>query len=149
MRRVLVVAAAALLTATVAVGAVAGASSPSKPMIPAIGIYTAELNPLMDYREAGSGGSVLSIFVETGSSSNACLATLNEVMQLAPGAVVGGLYCASRSPEIGGVKLHGVGLHVFFSSDVGEGAHLQINVYQEGAKFYRAPVPCEQVNCGG
>ena len=122
---------------------------PKAPPLASIGIYTADLDPNLDYREAGSGGSVLSIFVETGSSSNACLATLNEIMQLAPGAVVGGLFCASRSPTIDGVIRHGVGLHVFFSSDVGTGAHLQINVYQEGAKFYRAPVPCEQVNCGG
>src|ERR1700686_3378077 len=97
MRRVLVVAAAALLTATLAVGAVAGASNLPKPMIPAIGIYTAELNPITDYRE-GIEGSVLSVFVETGSSNTACLATFNEQWwEVEPVARIGPLYCAARS----------------------------------------------------
>jgi hypothetical protein len=157
MRRVLVVAAAALLTATLAVGAVAGASSPSKPMIPAIGIYTAELNPLTDYRENRLGdNSVLSIFVETGSSNTACLATFNEQWwEVEPLANVGPLYCAARSPEIDGVVLHGVYLHVFYDGNVGAPKaadnpnylHLLMDVYQEGARYYKPPVFCGP-NCG-
>ena len=154
MRRFLVVAAAALLTATLAVGAVAGASNLTKPILPAIGIYTADLNPNTDYREPG-GGSVLSVFVETGSSSNACLATLSEMWwQAEPLAPIRSLYCAARNPTIDGVVRHGVFLHVFFDGDVGAPApdntnylRLLINVYQEGAKYYKPPVYCGP-NCG-
>jgi hypothetical protein len=126
---------------------------PKAPPLASIGIYTAVIDPTLDYREAGSGGKVLSIFVETGSTNTACLATLNEVWRdagiVGPFVSVQQLWCSSRSPTIDGVVLHGVMLHVFFDADVGEGLNLQINVYQEGAKYYRAPVPCDQINCGG
>lgn len=130
---------------------------PKAPPLASIGIYTAVLDPFTDYREAESGGgaTVLSVFVETGSGNTACLATLNEMWyEVEPGAHVTNLFCASRNPTINGVVLHGVYLHVFFDRDVGGPApanlnylHLQINVYQEGAKYYRAPVYCGP-NCG-
>jgi hypothetical protein len=155
MRRVLVVAAAALLTATLAVGTVAGAGNLWKaPPFSAIGINTVWLDPNVDYREVGPDQiitpNVLMIFVETGSSSNKCLATLNEMWWNGdPQGHVTGLFCAVRHPTIDGVVRNGVGLHVFFSDPVGDNLNLLINAYQEGAKYYREPVPCLQNNCGG
>lgn len=154
MRRFLVGAAAALITATLAVGTVAGAGQLWKaPPFSSIGIYTAVLDPNKDYREEGSALGALSIFVETGSSSNACLATLNEAWHdsgWAPGYPnPQTLYCASRSPLIDGVVRHGVGVTIVFTDVVREDLNLQVNVYQEGAKYYNAPVPCEQQWCGG
>ena len=131
---------------------------PKAPPLASIGVYTAVLDPTLDYREAQSGGAatVLSVFVETGSTNTACLATLNEMWYQAGGgpANVERLFCASRNPTIGGVVRHGAYLHVFLDGDVGAPApgnpnylNLQINVYQEGAQYYRAPVYCG-VNCG-
>ena len=127
---------------------------PKAPPLASIGIAHLELDPNTDYRE-GIEGSVLSVFVETGSSSNACLATLSEMWWVVePVANIGPLYCAARNPTIGGVVRHGVFLHVFFDGDVGAPApgnpnylRLLINVYQEGAKYYKPPVYCGP-DCG-
>ena len=149
MRRFLVVAAAALIMASLAVGTVAGAGQLQKaPPLSAIGIAHLELDPDVDYRQ---GDTVLMIFVETGSSADGCLATLSEAWaDPAPGgASPARFFCASRSPTIDGVVRHGVGLTIFFKGDVGEDFNLVFNVYQEGAKYYKAPVPCEVEWCGG
>ncbi len=123
---------------------------PKAPPLASIGIKHMELDADADYREVGTEGTMLMIFVETGSSSEACLATLSEMWWDAGigRAAFHGLACAARNPTIDGVILHGVGLHVFFSGDVGDDLNLLFNVYQEGAKYYREPVPCPN-NCGG
>ena len=125
---------------------------PKAPPLASIGIKHVELDPDVDYREAGSGGTLLMIFVETGSSSDACLATLSEMWWDPDPPVrpdVGPFFCAERNPTIDGVIRHGVGLHLFFSGDVGTDLNVVFNVYQEGAKYYKAPVPCAEINCGG
>jgi hypothetical protein len=37
---------------------------------------------------------------------------------------------------------------IVFSGDVGEDLDLGFNVYRAGAKYYKAPVPCEVEWCG-
>jgi hypothetical protein len=54
-----------------------------------------------------------------------------------------------RTPTIDGVVRHGVGITIFFPGDPGDDVNLVFNVYQEGAKHYKAPVPCTQPSCGG
>ena len=118
------------------------------PPLSAIGIAHLELDPDVDYRQ---GGAALVIFVETGSSSDGCLATLSEAWS-DPGTTFGGspdrFFCGVRTPTIGGKVRHGVGLTIFFGGPVGENLNLVFNVYQEGAKYYKAPVPCEVEWCG-
>ena len=121
---------------------------PKAPPLASIGIAHLELDPDMDYRQ---GGRVLVAFVETGSSSDGCLATLSEMWW---DAGVGrgdpsGPFCGVRTPTIDGVVRHGVGLTIFFPGDPGDDVNLVFNVYQEGAKYYKAPVPCASPSCGG
>ena len=118
------------------------------PPLSAIGIAHLELDLDVDYRQ---GGRVLVAFVETGSSSDGCLATLSE-MWWDVGVGRGdpsGPFCGVRTPTIDGVVRHGVGLTIFFPGDPGDDVNLVFNVYQEGAKYYKAPVPCAQPSCGG
>jgi len=154
MRRFFVIAAAALIMASLAVGTVAGAGQLQKaPPLSAIGIAHLTLDPTADYRVGGADSSVLVIFVETGSTSDGCLATLSEAWT-DPGTTPGAspdrpVFCGVRTPTIDGVVRHGVGLTIFFNGPVGENFNLVFNVYQEGAKYYKAPVPCDVDWCGG
>jgi hypothetical protein len=130
---------------SVAPTAVQGGSPPPS----AIGIAHLTLDPKVDYRQ---GDTFLMIFVETGSSSDGCLATLSEMWwdDLAPGpGSPANFFCAVRTPKIDGKVRHGVGLTIFFNGPVGEDFNLVFNVYQEGAKYYKAPVPCAVAWCGG
>jgi hypothetical protein len=149
MRRFLVVAAAALIMASLAVGTVAGAGQLQKaPPLSAIGIAHLTLDPKVDYRQ---GDTFLMIFVETGSSSDGCLATLSEAWS-DPGPGGGSpanFFCGVRTPKIEGKVRHGVGLTIFFNGPVGEDFNLVFNVYQEGAEYYKDPVPCAVAWCGG
>jgi len=146
MRRVLVVAAAALVTATLAVGAVAGAGSPSKaPLIPAIGIKNFEMNADFAEPTAPDGRAALSLWAETGSNRQECLASLSEARtNVSPST----LYCASRTVQFADGTWHaGVYLHLFLVAAPDPGFAYWVNVYQEGAKFYRAPRKCDMTGC--
>jgi hypothetical protein len=145
MRRVLVVAAAALITATLAVGAVAGAGSPSKPMIPAIGIKNFEMNSNNVEFTAPDGTTVLSLWAETGSNKQECLASLSENRL---GVFPADIYCASRTVQLADGRSHaGVYLHLFLVAAPDPSFAYWINVYQEGAKFYGAPRKCDMPGC--
>ena len=82
---------------------------------------------------------VVRAFVPTGSKSTKCLATLNETTYVAIGTV---LFCGEREPAgLGGVP--GVLVSIFFPQPVPPaGLYLGVNLYQEGATSYGAPVLC-------
>lgn len=120
---------------TVAVLAAAGCASSSPPTI---GIQSVRATPEFRVLERPSE---VALFVETGSDSEHCLATLQESQTMAP---VRELFCAHRAPTFDGGTTHveGVWLHAFFDTDPGEKLDLWINVYQEGAESYGAPRYC-------
>jgi hypothetical protein len=141
MRRFVVVAAAGMIVASLLAGTVAGAGNLWKaPPFSSIGIQTIEVG---DGFRVPESPSVLSIFVETGSPSTKCLATLSE---LSAQSDVEMLFCAPRNPTFDGGAIEGVWLHVFFFADPGDEMFLAVNVYQEGAKFWGAPLFCSTEN---
>ncbi|TAL13025.1 MAG: hypothetical protein EPO00_01145 [Chloroflexota bacterium] len=81
------------------------------------------------------------LFVETGSTSQHCLATLQESQLQAP---VQELYCAHRTATFDGGSTHveGIWIHLFFSADPGDAMDLWVTAYQEGAKSYGTPTYC-------
>lgn len=109
---------------------------PSPPA--AIGIQSVHATP--EFRVPESPNEV-AMFVETGSTSEHCLATLQESQTFQP---VRELFCAHRSATFDGGATHveGIWLHVFFATDPGERLDLWISVYQEGAKAYGTPRFC-------
>jgi hypothetical protein len=149
MRRFLVVATAALLTVTLAVGTVAAVGNQWKaPPFAAIGIQslnaTGGWDETADFRNPLIPSEV-ALFVETGSLSQQCLATLNE---LRADSNVEMVFCAPRFPTFdGGVtRLAGLWIHVLFASDPGEDLSLWINAYQENAKSWGTPRYCGAEN---
>jgi hypothetical protein len=84
-----------------------------------------------DFRVPSSPSEV-SMFVETGSTSQQCLATLNE---LRADSNVEMLFCSPRTVTFdgGATLVAGLWFHVFFAADPGKDLSLWINAYQEGA----------------
>lgn len=88
--------------------------------------------------QPGTGNSVLSAFVLTGSANPNCLVSPGESNNAVAGIVV---FCGSRSPTIyGGVP--GVFIHVFFPGPVVDNLIFTATVHQNGAKRYGPAVPC-------
>jgi hypothetical protein len=81
------------------------------------------------------------VFVETGATSEHCLATLQESQLEAP---VQELYCAQRTPTFDGGATHadGIWIHLFFAGDPGDAMDLWVTAYQDGATSYGAPAYC-------
>jgi hypothetical protein len=104
----------------------------------AIGIQSVHATP--EFRVPDSPSEV-AMFMETGSVSEHCLATLHESQT---GMPVQELFCAPRTATFDGGATHveGIWLHVFYPADPGEKLDLWINVYQEGAKSYGTPTYC-------
>jgi hypothetical protein len=104
----------------------------------AIGIQSVHATP--EFRVPDSPSEV-ALFLETGSDSEHCLATLQESQTMSP---VQELFCAHRTASFDGGSTHveGIWLHVFYPADPGEKLDLWINVYQEGAKSYGTPRYC-------
>ena len=121
--------------AAVAVLVAAGCASSTAP---AIGIRS--VHATSEFRVPESPSEV-AVFVETGSDSDRCLATLNE---LQADSSVRMLFCAPRTATFDGGSTHvaGIWLHVFFAADPGEKLDLWVNVYQEGAKSFGTPRYC-------
>ena len=115
----------------VAAGCSSGAAS-------AIGIQSVHATPEFLVPESPSE---VALFVETGSSSEHCLATLQESQTQLP---VRELFCAHRTATFdgGSTYVEGLWLHVFYDTDPGELLDLWVNVYQEGAKSYGPPRYC-------
>lgn len=104
----------------------------------AIGIQSVHATP--EFRVPDSPSEV-AMFVETGSNSEHCLATLQESQTMQP---VRELFCAHRTATFDGgtTQLEGIWLHLFFATDPGERLDLWVSVYQEGAKAYGTPRFC-------
>ncbi len=119
---------ARLVAVAVLVAAGCGSSTAS-----AIGIQSVHATP--EFRVPQSPSEV-AIFVETGSDSDRCLATLNE---LQGDSTVRMLFCGPRTATFDGGSTHvvGVWLHVFFAADPGERLDLWVNVYQAGGEVLR------------
>jgi hypothetical protein len=105
---------------------------------PAIGVESVRATPEFRVPESPSEAA---LFVETGSDSQHCLATLHESQAMVP---VQELFCAPRTATFdgGSTYVEGIWLHVFFASDPGERLDLWVNVYQEGAQSYGTPRFC-------
>jgi len=103
-----------------------------------IGIQSVHATP--EFRVPESPSEV-ALFVETGSESEHCLATLQESQTMVP---VRELFCAHRTATFdgGSTSVEGVWLHAFLAADPGEMLDLWVNVYQEGVKSYGAPRYC-------
>ena len=151
MRRFIVVAAAALMVATLAVGTVAGAGKLWKaPPFSSIGIKNVYYIG-NDYALGGPGSTILRVWMETGSASEACLATMGEANH-APN--VDTIYCSSRKVDLGDSRDHwGVAVTLFLAGSLVDDpsytdhpllipAWYSLNVYQEGARFFGSPRLC-------
>ena len=89
--------------------------------------------------------ALLSVFVETGSASQKCLATLNEALN---GVSVNDLYCSSRHVTYqDGTQHDGLYLHLFLAAELQPGDGYWVNAYQEGARFYGTPIKCDLPGC--
>jgi hypothetical protein len=89
--------------------------------------------------EPGSGGTVLAVWMETGSTSTGCLATLNEAVAGGPDQLPGGpitMYCAARDMRVSGAIRHGLFLHLFLGGPMVGDGHYDVNVYQQDAAGY-------------
>lgn len=124
---------AGLVAVVVMLAAGCGSSTPS-----AIGIQSVHATPEFRVPERPSE---VSLFMETGSASEHCLATLSESQTMMP---VRELFCAHRTATFDGGSTHvdGLWLHVFYATDPGDLLDLWVNVYQEGAKSYELPRYC-------
>lgn len=122
-----------LVVVAVLVAVGCGSRTPS-----AIGIQSVRATP--EFRVPESPSEV-ALFVETGSQSEHCLATLQESQTQLP---VRELFCAHRTATFdgGSTYVEGLWLHAFLAADPGEMLDLWVNVYQEGAKSYGTPRYC-------
>jgi hypothetical protein len=147
MRRSIALAAVlALLGSLALVTAAVGGGFWKAPPFSAIGIMTLD-GIDASFVDANTDDTVLSIFVDTGSTSRACLATLTEESNEAedmPG--VAALFCAQRTPVIDGTEHPGLLLHLFLEGPMGTGMFV-INAYQEGVTSFAAPVHCDMEGC--
>jgi hypothetical protein len=147
MRRTFALGAVLALVGSVAMVATAGAGGFWKaPPFSSIGIMTLD-NIDSSFVDDNTDNTVLSVFVETGSTSRGCLATLTEeTNENDDMPSVASLFCAQRSPLIDGVEHPGLYLHLFLEGPMGTGT-FTINAYQEGAKAFGVPVRCDMDGC--
>jgi hypothetical protein len=108
-----------------------------------------------DFALGGPGSTILRVWMETGSPSEACLATMGEANH-AP--TVQTLYCSSRLVTLADGEQHwGVALTLFLDGALEDNptqaeeilvpAWYSINVYQEGATFWGDPIRCDLDGC--
>ncbi len=147
MRRSIALAAVVALIGSLAlVTAAAGGASSRPASLPFIGIKN--VGPIDSTFNDPVFTGWLAAWVETGSASPACLATLTEK---SVAATVHELYCSSRTVTLttDGLQHSGVYLHLLLdeplAGNVGNGFY--VNVYQEGAKFYDEPMLCDMSGC--
>ena len=124
---------AGLLAMAVLMAAGCGSNAPSAIAMTSVHA-TADLRVPSDPRQ-------VAVFVETGATSEHCLATLQESQLKAP---VQELYCAHRTATFDGGATHveGIWIHVFFAGDPGDAMDLWVTAYQEGATTYGEPTYC-------
>jgi hypothetical protein len=118
---------------------------PKAPPLSSIGIKTVGMIDSTFDENPDPANAILSVWVETGSASTACLATLNEALH-AP--AVDQLYCSSRTVTFPDTTVHrGLYLHMMLAAELPVGMGYWVNVYQEGAKFYGQPRTCDLPGC--
>ena len=118
---------------------------PKAPPLASIGIKTFEMNSSNVEFTAQDGTTVLSLWAETGSNKQECLASLGEARL---GVFPANIYCASRTVRFADGTSHaGVYLHLFLVAPPDPDFAYWVNVYQEGAKFYGAPRKCDLPGC--
>ena len=156
MRRFVVIAAAAMMVATLAVGTVAAGTGSFWKAPPFSSIGIKNVGPIgNDYALGGAGSTILRLWMETGSGSEACLATMGEANH-AP--TVGTVYCSSRFVTLEDNKQHwGVAVTLFLDGPLEDDASYtdpflvpawySLNVYQEGARFFGSPRICTMDGC--
>jgi hypothetical protein len=129
----------ALITSLALVATTVGGGLWRTPAFSSIGIKTVEH---IDGRfiQGDTGGTVLAVWMATGSTSTACLATLNEAYFPDAVSVAGPItvYCAADDQIVDGKVRHGLFLHMFLAAPMGDGSYT-VNVYQEGARYYGPP----------
>jgi hypothetical protein len=123
---------------------------PKAPPLASIGIKTVDLDQRFVEKRTDQWG-VLSAWMETGSASKACLATLGGTAWNPFDVVV---FCAPRQVLVSGTARWGIWLHVFSGTQFpaqqpSASPYYTVNVYQEGAKQYGEPqfYPCAQTGC--
>ena len=85
-----------------------------------------------------TGGSVVRAFILTRSKKDGCLVTPNESNNAVAGLSV---FCGVRQPSIYG-GLPGILITAFFPGPVPSPLIFSVNLHQDGAKLYAAPVVC-------
>ena len=116
------------------------AAGGTAPPFASIGIETVQLNGT---HLSPSNPNEMRAFVETGSVDSHCLATLSEA-NFAGDVGISMLFCAPRAPiHADGFQRQGILLSVFFDGVPDEDVVLAVNLYQEHARFYEAPVLCQ------
>jgi hypothetical protein len=146
MRRSVAAAAAAVALIVVTVGAVGAVGNAWKaPPFASIGIATIGMIDSTFDENPDPENAILSVWIETGSPSQRCLATLNEAYSA---VAVDQLYCSERTVTFADGSVHsGLYLHLMLAAELPVGAGYWVNVYQEGAKFYGSPVKCDMPGC--
>ncbi len=146
MRRSIALAAVVALIGSLAlVTAAAGGGFWKAPPFSSIGIKNFEMNKDFVEFTAPGGMTVLSLWAETGSNKQECLASLSEAKS---GVFPATIYCASRRVQFADKTWHdGVYLHLFLVALPDSDFSYWINVYQEGAKFYGPPIKCDLPGC--
>lgn len=92
------------------------------------------------FAEGGPGSIVLRVWMQTGSSSEACLVTMGEAFN---GVAVDGVNCSSRNVTIAEDNTQwGVYVTLVLAAPLPDESWYSMNVYQEGAKEYGDPIPC-------
>jgi hypothetical protein len=151
MRRLVVLAAVALIVATLAVGTVAGSGNLWKaPPFSSIGIHNVYYIG-NDFALGEPPGEILRVWMETGSASEKCLATMGEANH---SPLVETIYCSSRFVPLEDNRGHwGVVLTLFLAEPLvdvdGDPSWYSLNVYQEGATTFGPPygIDCDDSGC--
>lgn len=145
MRRIMVIAATALVAVALVAGTVAGAGQLWKaPPFAAIGINNV-YGIDNSFGEGGTDSTVFRVWMETGSASEACLVTMGEANE---GVAVDGIYCSSRNVTVAaGSARWGVLVTLVLAAPLPDGSWYSMNVYQEGAQRYGVPLRCDLPGC--
>ena len=106
------------------------------------GVFSTQIFLTDSHLDPNENNQVIRAFVPTRSSSQNCLATLNDTNNVAVGTVT---FCALRVDQsLGGVS--GVLVSVFFPQPPSPGLTLSVTVHQDGARRYGLPVLCTEAN---
>jgi hypothetical protein len=89
---------------------------------------------------ADEAGTALRAFVPTGSTSDRCLMTINEISDPSAGVT---LQCSPRTFD----ERDGIELLIWLPTQVTTGFQMDVNIYQEFATGYGAPEPCDHDGC--